>query len=121
MLEIDTRSLRHVMDAGYKLPMNGIVVADRADDFMITQMHVVLAIRSLLAPSSETQHPRNLNRTSPFGNKSFKFSDQSCREMLPKFLQIFYGHRRIRHVPPAISFWFAAFPPATLTFPYAPW
>ena len=57
MLEIDTRSLRHVMDAGYKLPMNGIVVADRADDFMITQMHVVLSIRSTLDPKPTTQNP----------------------------------------------------------------
>ena len=45
-------------DADYKFPMNGILIANLADDFMITQMHVLLAIRSLLAPSSEKPTPQ---------------------------------------------------------------
>ena len=57
-LERDTRSLRHVMDADYKFPMTGILVSNLADDFMITQMHVVLSIRS-------TPNPENSIRSTP--------------------------------------------------------
>ena len=57
VLEIDTRSLRHVMDAGYKFPMNGILVANLADDFMITQKHVLLSIRSTRDPKNQTNNP----------------------------------------------------------------
>jgi len=38
------------MDADYKFPMTGILVSNLADDFMITQMHVVLSIRSTPKP-----------------------------------------------------------------------
>ena len=45
VLEMDTRSLLHVVVDDYKFPMTCVLVANPADNFMITQKHVVLSVR----------------------------------------------------------------------------